>query len=108
MGVGACAGACMRVCVCMRERERAVFYSGKTGKHQRRQECVCVCVKERETQREKMCSTLAKKIRKTDHFPATTKSCNAESSQLCVLPRAHANRYAFTQVFAAHTQISGL
>ena len=100
----------MYACVCVyeRERESCVLLRENWKTSEKAGVCVCVCVKERETQREKMCSTLAKKIRKTDHFPATTKSCNVESSQLCVLPRAHANRYAFTQVFAAHTQISGL
>ena len=92
-------------CVYQRERECCVLLrenwktSEKAG--------VWVCVKERETQRE-MCSTQAKKSgKKTDHFPDTTKSCNVESSQLCVFLCAHANKHAFTQVFAVHTQISG-
>lgn len=92
-------------CVYERERESAVFYSGKTGKHQRRQECGSVKERERHTER---CALLRQKIqKKTDHFPDTTKSCNVESSQLCVFLCAHANKHAFTQVFAVHTQISG-
>lgn len=90
-------------CVYERERESAVFYSGKTGKHQRRQECGSV--KERETHRE-MCSTQAKNSEKNRPFSRHYKVMQCRIfTTLCVFVHTCKQTRIHAGICCAHTDL---